>query len=107
VGGDAAARLLDLLSESGSLVAYTSATGQPMSIRSLALIGKRASVHGFFVGQYDYATKVLPVIREAAPLVASRALFVPPAAVYDLDDIQEAMEHVVRGGKILLKVARS
>ena len=107
VGGDAAARLLDLLSEGGSLVAYTSATGQPMSVGALTLIGKRATVHRFFVGQYDYATKVLPVIRETAPLVASGALFVPPAAVFDLDDIHAAIEQLRRGGKILLKVARS
>jgi NADPH:quinone reductase-like Zn-dependent oxidoreductase len=107
VGGDAPARLLDLLSGGGALVAYASATGQPMSITSLALIGKRASVHGFFVGQFDYATKVLPVIREAAPLVASGALFVPPAAVFDLDEIDAAIERLQRGGKILLKVARS
>ena len=107
VGGEAPARLLDVLSDGGSLVAYASASGQPMSIASLALIGKRATVRGFFVGQFDYATKVVPVIREAAPLVASGALFVPPAAVFDLDDIGAAIEQLRRGGKILLKVARS
>ena len=107
MGGDAPARLLDLLSEGGALVSYASATGQPMSVDALTLIGKRATVHGFFAGHFDYATKVLPVIREAAPLVASGALFVPLGAVFDLDDIHTAIEQVVRGGKILLKVARS
>jgi NADPH:quinone reductase-like Zn-dependent oxidoreductase len=106
VGGDAPARLLDLLSDGGSLVTYASATGQPMSVNALTLIGKRATVRGFFAGHFDYATKLLPVIREAAPLVASGALFVPPATVFDLDDIHAAIEQVVRGGKILLKVAR-
>jgi hypothetical protein len=71
VGGVSAARLLDLLSEGGSLVAYATATGQPMPVDELTLIGKHATIHGFFAGHYDYATKVLPVIREAAPLVAS------------------------------------
>ncbi|MGA5454471.1 zinc-dependent alcohol dehydrogenase family protein [Streptomyces umbrinus] len=107
VGGDAPARLLDLLSEGGALVSYASATGQPMSVDALTLIGKRATVHGFFAGHFDYATKVLPVIREAAPLVASGALFVPLGAVFDLDDIHTAIEQVIRGGKTLLKVARS
>jgi len=106
VGGVAAARLLDLLSEGGSLVAYAAATGQPMPVDELALIIKRATIRGFFSGHYDYATKVLPVIREAAPLVASGALFVPPAAVFDLDDIHAAIRRSERGGKILLKVAR-
>ena len=66
-----------------------------------------AEVRGFFAGHYDYATKVLPVIREAAPLVASGALFVPPAAVFDLEDIHAAIRRLERGGKILLKAARS
>ena len=106
VGGVAGARLLDLLSEGGSLVAYAAASGQPMPVDELALIIKRATIRGFFSGHYDYATKLLPVIREAAPLVASGALFVPPAAVFDLDDIHAAIRRSERGGKILLKVAR-
>jgi NADPH:quinone reductase-like Zn-dependent oxidoreductase len=106
VGGVAGARLLDLLSEGGSLVAYAAASGQPMPVDELALIIKRATIRGFFSGHYDYATKVLPVIREAAPLVASGALFVPPAAVFDLDDIHAAIRQLEHGGKVLLKVAR-
>ena len=107
VGGVSAARLLDLLSEGGSLVTYATATGQPIPVDELTLIVKRATVRGFFAGHYDYATKVLPVIREAAPLVASGVLFVPPAAVFDLEDIHAAIRRLERGGKILLKVARS
>ena len=76
-----------------------------MPVDELALIIKRATIRGFFSGHYDYATKVLPVIREAAPLVASGALFVPVAAVFSLDDIHAAIRQVERGGKVLLKVA--
>jgi NADPH:quinone reductase-like Zn-dependent oxidoreductase len=78
-----------------------------MPVDELTLIGKRATVRGFFAGHYDYATKVLPVIREAAPLVASGALFVPVAAVFDLEDIHAAIRQLERGGKVLLRVARS
>jgi NADPH:quinone reductase-like Zn-dependent oxidoreductase len=106
VGGDGVARLIELLSDGGSLVSYAAATGQPMAINALALIGKRVTVRGFFAGNFDYATKLLPVIREAAPLVASGALFVPPAAVFDLGDIHAAVEQLDRGGKILLQVSR-
>jgi NADPH:quinone reductase-like Zn-dependent oxidoreductase len=106
VGGDGVARLVELLSDGGSLVSYAAATGQPMAINALALIGKRVTVRGFFAGNFDYATKLLPVIREAAPLVASGALFVPPAAVFDLGDIHAAVEQLDRGGKILLQVSR-
>ena len=106
VGGEGAGRLLDLLSDGGWLVAYAAATGEPMSINSLALISKQLTVRGFSAGFFDYATKVLPVIREAAPLVASGDLFVPIAAVFDLDDIHAAVDQLLRGGKVLLTVAR-
>jgi NADPH:quinone reductase-like Zn-dependent oxidoreductase len=106
VGGDAVARLVELLSDGGSLVSYAAATGQPMAINALAVIGKRLTVRGFFAGHFDYATELLPVIREAAPLVASGALFVPPAAVFDLGDIHAAVQQLERGGKLLLQVSR-
>ena len=78
-----------------------------MPVSELTLIGKRATVRGFSVSHYDYATKVLPVIREAAPLVASGALFVPVAGVFDLENIHAAIQRLERGGKILLKVTPS
>ena len=106
VGGQGVGRLVDLLSEGGWLVTYAAATGEPMSVNGLALIGKQATVRGFFAGFFDYATKVLPVIREAAPLVESGALSVPIAAVFDLGDIHAAVEQLQRGGKVLLKVAK-
>jgi NADPH:quinone reductase-like Zn-dependent oxidoreductase len=77
-----------------------------MAINALALIGKRLTVRGFFAGQFDYATQLLPVIREAAPLVASGALFVPPAVVFDLGDIHAAVQQLDVGGKILLQVSQ-
>jgi NADPH:quinone reductase-like Zn-dependent oxidoreductase len=107
VGGDSAGRLVDLLSDGGWLVTYAAATGQPMSINAYSLIANHVTVRGFSAANFDYATKVLPVIREAAPLVASGALFVPVAAVFELDDIQAAIQQVLRGGKVLLKVAES
>jgi NADPH:quinone reductase-like Zn-dependent oxidoreductase len=105
VGGDGVGRLVDLLSDGGSLVTYAAATGHPMSISAMSLIAKHLTVRGFSVGTFDYATKVLPVIREAVPLVASGALSVPVAAVFDLGDIHSAVQRLELGGKILLRVA--
>ena len=67
----------------------------------------RQAPHGprILVGDFDYRDKVVPVIREAAPLVADGALVVPVAGVYPLEHIQDAVQHLLRGGKILLKVA--
>jgi NADPH:quinone reductase-like Zn-dependent oxidoreductase len=106
VGGDGVGRLVDLLSDGGWLVTYAAATGQPMSINAFSLIAKHLTVRGFSAAAFDYATKVLPIIHEAAPLVASGALLVPVAAVFDLDDIHAAVEQLQRGGKVLLKVAK-
>src|SRR5580704_1119675 len=105
VGGQGVGRLVDLLSDRGWLVTYAAATGQPMSIDAFSLIAKHLTVRGFSAAAFDYATKVLPIIHGAAPLVASGALFVPIAAVFDLKDIHAAVEQLQRGGKVLLKVA--
>jgi NADPH:quinone reductase-like Zn-dependent oxidoreductase len=107
VGGDGVGRLVDLLSDGGWLVTYAAATGQPMSINAMSLIAKQLTVRGFTIAAFDYATKVLPIISEAAPLVASGALFVPVAAVFELNDIHAAIQQVIRGGKVLLRVAHS
>src|ERR1700675_4437437 len=71
VGGSATATLIQLLSDRGVLVTYASATGQPLAIDELQLIGKHLTVKGFFLGDYDHVSKVLPAQIEAAPLVAS------------------------------------
>jgi NADPH:quinone reductase-like Zn-dependent oxidoreductase len=105
VGGPGVARLLELLSDGGWLVSYSWAKDEPMWVDTSTLVGKHLTVRGFFVGDFDYRDKVVPVIREAAPLVADGALVVPVAGVYPLEQIQDAVQHLLRGGKILLKVA--
>ncbi|HTY32643.1 zinc-dependent alcohol dehydrogenase family protein [Mycobacterium sp.] len=105
VGGPGVARLLGLLSDGGCLVSYSWARDEPMWVDTPILVAKHITVRGFFVGDFDYRDKVVPVIREAAPLVADGSLGVPVAAVYPLEQIDGAVQHLLRGGKILLKVA--
>ena len=95
VGGDATAKLVQLLS----------ASGQPLAVNALFLIGKHLTVKGFFLGDFDHVSQVLPAQIEAAPLVASGALRVPVAAVYPMSKFKEAVTHVLKGGKILIDVA--
>jgi NADPH:quinone reductase-like Zn-dependent oxidoreductase len=104
IGGAATATLVQALSPGGVLVAYAAASGEPMSVNALQLIFKQLQLQGFFLGYFDYEKKVLPAMREAAPLVASGALHVPVAAIYPLSRIREAVAHLLRGGKILLEV---
>jgi NADPH:quinone reductase-like Zn-dependent oxidoreductase len=105
VGGDATATLVQLLSDRGVLVAYSSASGRPLAVNGLLLIGKHLTVKGFFLGDFDHVSKVLPAQIEAAPLVASGALRVPVAAVYPMSKIKEAVTHLLKGGKILIDIA--
>jgi len=105
VGGPGVARLLGLLSDGGVLVSYSWARNEPMWVDTPVLVAKHITVRGFFVGDFDYREKVVPVIREVAPLVAEGSLAVPVAAVYPLEQIEDAVQHLLRGGKVLLKVA--
>ena len=105
VGGPVVSRLLELLSDGGQLVSYSWARNEAMWVDTPTLVGKHITVHGFFVGDFDYRDKVVPVIREAAPLVADGTLVVPVAGVYPLEHIQDAVSHQLRGGKILLNAA--
>jgi NADPH:quinone reductase-like Zn-dependent oxidoreductase len=107
VGGDATATLVQLLSDRGVLVSYAAATGRPMAINALYLIGKHLTVKGFFLGDFDPLSKILPAQIEAAPLVASGTLRVPVAAVYPMSKIKEAITHLLKGGKILIDIAGS
>jgi NADPH:quinone reductase-like Zn-dependent oxidoreductase len=86
----------------GMVMTFFAAAGQPLAIDELQLIGKHLTVKGFFLGDYDHVSKVLPAQIEAAPLVASGALTVPVSAVYPIAKIKEALEHLHKGGKILL-----
>ena len=106
IGGVATATLIKILSPAGVLVSYTAASGEPMSVNALPLIFKRLRIEGFFLGHFDHEKKVLPAMREAAPLVASGALHVPVAAIYPLSRIREAVTHLQRGGKILLEIQK-
>ena len=107
VGGDATATLVQLLSDRGVLVSYAAATGRPMAINALNLIGKHLTVKGFFLGDFDYLSKILPAQIEAAPLIASGALRVPVAAIYPMSKIKEAITHLLKGGKVLIDIAGS
>jgi NADPH:quinone reductase-like Zn-dependent oxidoreductase len=106
IGGVATTTLVQVLSPGGVLVSYTAASGEPMSVNALQLIFKQLRIEGFFLGYFDHERKVLPAMREAAPLVASGALHVPVAAIYPLSRIREAVTHLLRGGKILLEIQK-
>jgi NADPH:quinone reductase-like Zn-dependent oxidoreductase len=105
-GGQSSSTLAQALSPGGLLVAYAAISGAPLEINTKQLIFKQLKVQGMFLGHFDYEKKVVPAQREAAPLVASGALYVPVAEVYPIARIKEAVAHLLRGGKILLEVQK-
>jgi NADPH:quinone reductase-like Zn-dependent oxidoreductase len=102
VGGESGAAVLGALAYRAALVSYGNASGA--GIDTTAAADKDVTLSTFFVGAYDNRTKVVPVIQEAAPLVATGALSVPVEAIYPLSEVQAAIAHLHRGGKILLRV---
>jgi NADPH:quinone reductase-like Zn-dependent oxidoreductase len=105
VGGPSSQNVAAVLSPGGVLVAYSAVSGAPLWVPLGALTGLGVTVRGFFVGAWDFATKVAPAAREAAQLVATGALDVPIAGIFTLDQISLALDQLDKGGKVLLKIA--
>ncbi|MFE2075898.1 zinc-dependent alcohol dehydrogenase family protein [Streptomyces misionensis] len=104
VGGAAADQLLELASPGGTVAYYSNADGVPADAGGELATRKKLTVTKLFVGAFDRQTKLVPLVEEAAAMVAAGEIDVPVEAVYPLDQIDEAIHHLHRGGKILLKV---
>jgi NADPH:quinone reductase-like Zn-dependent oxidoreductase len=105
IGGGAADTILDLLTPGGTLVAYAAMAEEPMQIDTLKLVGKRISVRGFFMYYPEFAQKLPAAIREGVGLAKSGNIYVPISAEYPLEEIKDALKHVTRGGKVMLRLA--
>jgi NADPH:quinone reductase-like Zn-dependent oxidoreductase len=101
VGGRIAGELIDLIAPGGTLVRYSSNDEIDQDGRGA---GKGVKIPFLFVGAFDYPTRIAPVIAETVPLLQSGDLRVPVEAVYDIADINAAISHLTRGGKILLHI---
>jgi NADPH:quinone reductase-like Zn-dependent oxidoreductase len=104
IGGAAADPLLELLSPGGTLVFYSNASGQPIDPEGAVAKAKNLTVTKLFVGSFDRQTKLVPLIDEAAAMIAAGELDLPVEAVYPLTEIDAALDHLYRGGKILLQI---
>jgi NADPH:quinone reductase-like Zn-dependent oxidoreductase len=102
VGGASVDRLLKLLSERGTIVAYGAASGKPMEVSAGTLIFKRIKVEGFYEGHPDRAVRVGPILRDLVRLLGPDGVKQPIAAVYPVSQAKAAVAHAVRGGKVLL-----
>ncbi len=106
VSGPATGVLASTLSPNGTLVSYAAMSAAPMSISPLDVIFKPLTLRGFWLGHPESEAKSAPAIAQAAEMIASGRVRIPVAATYPLSSIKEAVAHALRGGKILLDIAK-
>ncbi|MFL6710507.1 MAG: zinc-dependent alcohol dehydrogenase family protein [Massilia sp.] len=103
--GEATARLVDYLAPGSSLIAYAMMSGeQTAPVDLMPLMFKSISSHFFYQNRPQYKKAILPLLNEAAELVASGKLYAPVAARYALSEIDAAIKHTMGGGKVLIDI---
>jgi NADPH:quinone reductase-like Zn-dependent oxidoreductase len=106
--GDATARLVDYLASGSSLVAYAMMSGAETAPADLMpLMFKSISSYFFYQNRPQYKASVLPLLKEAAALVASGQLHAPVARTYALSEVDQAIAHTMAGGKVLLAIGKA
>lgn len=110
LGGEASNDLLDLLGTNGTLVSFGVMAGEPMIINPSNLIFKQAVVKGFWGSktsrEMDIENKQR-LINQLINHAVNGQLTLPVEAIYDLEDITEAVSGEVqkgKKGKVLLRM---
>lgn len=109
LGGEASNDLLDLLGINGTLVSFGVMAGEPMIVNPSNLIFKQAVVKGFWGSktsrEMDLENKQR-LINQLIKHATNNQLTLPVEAIFDLEDINEAVSGKVqkgKKGKVLLK----
>lgn len=108
LSGAAAARLIDVLSQNGTLVSYAFTSGElttPVNVVDLHIRG--IVVRGIYIDLPEYQPYIADAIRQSAELMAHGELDLPVAAVYPLDNYRNAISHAIKGGKVLIDLRSS
>ena len=108
VGGDATARLADCLEDGGVAVNYGLLGGEDCRMTSAQLIFRRLTLTGFWLVPWLQSMspeEVGALYAELAGRITEGSLNVEVEAVYDIDDIKNALAHAGaegRDGKVLV-----
>jgi NADPH:quinone reductase len=103
VGAPNLAQNLQALATGGRVVVIGVGAGARAELNLVALMGKRARIHGSTLRARPLEEKALAmrrVEREVLPLFETGELRVPVAAAYPLDAVEEAYERFAAGGKL-------
>lgn len=105
VSGESTVRLLEALSQGGALVSYAFSSGDVAIQTDLRpLLRKAVRLHAFYQARPAYDTQMDTLLRESADFISAGKLELPVAATYPMSRIAEAVEHAIRGGKVLLDI---
>ena len=94
---------MQALATGGRIVVIGVAAGAKSELNLLALMGKRARIHGSTLRARPLEEKALSargLEREVLPLFESGALRVPVAETFSLEDAADAYERFAAGGKL-------
>ena len=103
VGAPNFAGNLKALATGGRIAVIGVGGGAKAELNLLALMGKRARIHGSTLRARPLEEKAIAmrlVEREVLPLFESGALEVPIAATFPLDEAEQAYERFTAGGKL-------
>lgn len=105
VSGESTLRLLEGLSQGGALVSYAFSSGEVAIQADLRpLLRKAVRLHAFYQARPQYDAQMDTLLRQSAEFIRAGKLEQPVAATYPLSRIGEAVEHAIRGGKVLLDI---
>src|ERR1700722_3002711 len=103
VGGKATNTIAQILGNEGRLVTYAMMSREPINVSQIGLIFRRIQIHGFFMYLPYYLPKLKNAIRQSVRLLEQGKLNVPIAKIYSPENVKEAIQHTIQGGKVLLQ----
>lgn len=103
VGGRATNTIAEILSSEGRLVCYAMMSREPINVGQISLIFRRVQIHGFFMYLPNYVPKLKNAILKSVQLLEQGKLNVPVAKIYPPEEVKEAIQHTIDGGKVLLQ----
>jgi NADPH:quinone reductase-like Zn-dependent oxidoreductase len=108
IGGEAALSVAGSVAPGGTVVVYSSITGQPNFFSAIDIVFRNVTIRGLWIENpaVHQSPQFQEAIKTGVQLIAEGKLQVPVAATYALSEVKQAIAHVQRGGgKVLLKIA--
>ncbi|MDB5141850.1 MAG: alcohol dehydrogenase [Mucilaginibacter sp.] len=103
VSGKATNLLVRLLGEDSDLITYAFMSGENMDLSPGIVTFKRITVRGFFMLSPENIPKLRAAAEKAVELVSKGIIAFPIAKIYKPEEIKEAVQHTIDGGKVLLE----